>query len=282
MKLSPKYLISIAGALLIAGTSQAQNFIKTDLALSFLGNKKLVQTFDFNLNRTDEVQNNSSGVYFLYTHKYYIVPTVDANIGESVSAANNNIVTQVTFGKVLGDVKRKSGMDIANTRFSAEISPTYNSDKTFAEKLYYAQFKFIYNPIFDHFGGPADNPELQREISIAIDPIFNLGTHDSKIYQTEQGYSAAGLNTSFLLRYIDKDKKGAIHDDWVFKVSADGYRLFSEIRALYAKDYYGQLVLSVDKWVTSKISLSLAYKYGNENAKYSSVNTLTFGFKYKY
>jgi hypothetical protein len=55
-------MLTTAVALLAASNCVAQNFIKTDLAFSFDDSKKLVQTFDFNLNRTDEVQNKNGGV----------------------------------------------------------------------------------------------------------------------------------------------------------------------------------------------------------------------------
>jgi hypothetical protein len=284
MKNSLKLWVSITIGIFTCNMCEAQNFIKTDLALSFLGGKKLVQAFDFNLNRTDEAQNNNGGVYFLYTARtnFYIIPTVDANIGESVSTASNNIITQVTFGKMISVSKKKNGLNLSFFKFAAEINPTYNSDKTFAEKLYYAQIKVILNPIFDHFDGTPGVSLIRRELSIAVDPILNIGSHDSKTYNIQQSYSSAGLNTSFILRFNKLDSKGTPYEDWNFKISGNGYRLFSEIDALYAKDYYGQLSASVDKAVTSKCALSTSYKYGNENAKYNTINTLAFGFKYKF
>jgi hypothetical protein len=268
-------------AMLTSGIVHGQNYVKTDLAFSFLGSKKLVQTFDFNLNRTDEVTNKDGGINFFYSPvtNYYITPTVSANIGESITTANNNIVAQVAFGKDIA-INKEKGKSFF--RISAEISPTYNSDKTFTEKLYYAQIRLILNPIWDKFTGTAASSLLRREFSIAVNPVVNIGSHDSKTYGVRAAYNTAGLNTSFILRYNSLDKKGAVYEDWVFKLTGNGYRLFSEIKALYAKDYYGQLTASIDKALNSKCALSAGYKYGNESAKYDNVNGLTFGFKYKY
>jgi len=60
------------------------------------------------------------------------------------------------------------------------------------------------------------------------------------------------------------------------------YYLLSEIKALYAKHYYGQVGPEVDKALTKKLTVSLSYKYGNENPKYSTVNTLQAGVQLKY
>ncbi|MES2109818.1 MAG: hypothetical protein V4577_13755 [Bacteroidota bacterium] len=272
------------GFMLVSLVSYGQNYVKTDLGVSFLSGKKFIQSFDFNLNRTDEVQNNNGGIYFLYTTTthYYIIPTVDANIGESVSAANNNIVTQIAFGKAFKSSRHSAGSSVSEFKSSLEISPSYNADKTFAEKLYYVQLKLTLNPISSEFTGEGSKYFAKQVFSVAIDPVLNLGTHDSQTYATQKAYSAGGLNTALSLRLNKLDSKDAPYTDWSFKLSGDGYRLFSEIPALYAKDYYGQLAASIDKAVNSKIALSLAYKYGNENAKYSDVHSLTLGFKYKY
>ncbi|MFC0514630.1 hypothetical protein ACFFGT_10475 [Mucilaginibacter angelicae] len=284
MKNISKILTSMVGIMLVTLVSYGQNYVKTDLGVSFLSGKKFIQSFDFNLNRTNEVQNNNGGIYFLYTATthYYIIPTVDASIGESVSAANNNIVTQIVFGKVFKSTRHRDGSSVSEFKSSLEISPTYNADKTFAEKLYYVQLKLTINPITSTFTGKGSKYFAKQVFSFAIDPVLNLGTHDSQTYKMEKAYSAGGFNTSLSLRLNKLDNKDAPYTDWSFKLSGDGYRLFSEIPALYAKDYYGQLAASVDKAVNSKISLSLAYKYGNENAKYSDVHSLTLGFKYKY
>jgi hypothetical protein len=275
-------MLTTAVALLAASNCVAQNFIKTDLAFSFDDSKKLVQTFDFNLNRTDEVQNKNGGVYFLYTPaRFYIIPTVDANIGQSVSTANNNVVTQIDFGKVLGNWKCKNGNDLRFFRLAAQISPVYNSDKTFTEKLYYGQAKLLMNWVWDGFGGTAEKSQIDREISIAVDPVLNAGIHDSKNFGVNEGYSALGLNTSLTWSFF-KFNGDMQYADWAIKFSGDYYDLSSEIKALYNKNYYGQVSGEVDKSITPKIALSLAYKYGNENATYSTVNTLQLGFKYKY
>jgi hypothetical protein len=84
------------------------------------------------------------------------------------------------------------------------------------------------------------------------------------------------------LRLNQLDSKGKSFEEWTFKITANGYRLFSEIEAPYDRDYYGQLTASIDKSINSKISASATFKYGNESAKYESVSAATLSFKYKF
>jgi hypothetical protein len=257
----------------------AQNFLKVAGGFSFSKEKKFVQSFAFDLNRTEEVKEKQASHYFLYTNDgFYIIPTVDVNIGETVTASENNIVTQVNFGKKIYDGKLDGKKQY--WRLYLEGSPVYNADKDFDERKYYLQVKMIGSSIFKSRND--DKDFFDRVFSININPLLNIGTRNSKTYAANHTYSAAGLNTEFKLRINTIDSAQKISERWTIKLTANGYRLLSEIDALYSKDYYGQLTGSVDYAINAKFGISISYKYGNDNAKYTTANVLEAGFKIKY
>jgi hypothetical protein len=102
-----------------------------------------VQTFDFDLNRSEEAKEKEGGIFFYYgNNNLYLLPTISVNIGHAATAANNNIITQLTLGKALRFTKDKAKTEFL--KIAIEVSPTYNTDKDFKEKLYYGQVKIFF------------------------------------------------------------------------------------------------------------------------------------------
>lgn len=275
------YYISFTCALFISTIfkANAQNFFKIGGGVTFSKDKKFIQSFTFDLNRTEEAKEKAGGFNFLYTKDaFYIVPTIDVNLGESITSSENNVLGQLIFGKKLLD--RKDSLKTNYFKVYFEGSPVYNADKNFLEKKYYTQLKMVFSKIFS--GYDLNKRYFPWIMAITINPLLNIGSHRSKTFSTTSTYSASGLNTELKLRLNAKDTAKKVTEIWTFKLAANGYRLYKEVNELYNKDYYGQLFASVDRAINSKISVSLAYKYGNDNPKYTTANVLEAGFKVKY
>lgn len=255
----------------------AQDLIRIGLGGDFK-KSNFIQTLSFDLNRTEQVD-EKKGRFFVFDDKgYYLLPTVDVNIGEKPTSSENNILLQLTAGKMFSGKKRpnaaKKVLLIWNK--SIELNPSYNADKNFIEKLGYAQVKFMLNPIWSKFY-PSD--KFKNESSLAFGLFSNNGFRHSATYSKNSAYSTGGVIVSFKERFRNDRQT---EDNVVLALSGNYYRIFSELDELTNDNYAGALKASIDKLLCKKFYIGLIYKYGSDNPTYTCISTIELALKIKY
>lgn len=270
----------IAGIIIIlfSQLSMSQDFIRIGLANDFRKDK-LVQTFTFDFNRTEKTEEKEDRNLFK-SSRYYVLPTCDINIGDGVTASENNILFQGVFGKLRPKHMWKSKDGLTNYFFQSawELNPTYNADKLFDEKLYYGQLKYLLNFIPTYYSNPADSIHVRKVNSVYGGVFVNAGIRDSKIFDDKKLYTTTGFSVEAKSRIINAD----LDEVLVLKLSGDYYYIISDIDSITTDQFAGILKASATKRLFDEFYVGLDYKYGNDNPKYSYVNTLDLSIKYNY
>lgn len=257
----------------------SQDFIRIGLAHDFQENK-IVQTFSFDLNRTEKID-EKAGKFLLYNKKnFYILPSSDINIGEGVTSSENNVLFQINIGKkFLGKLlKSKDNLRTSAWNKAIEFNPSYNSDKLFQEKLSYGQLKLLLNFISQKHSDKTDSTYIKSVHSIALGGFSNLGYRYSKINKTDDLYSTAGILFDYKTRLLDSENI----ENWIFKITGNYYYIISDVQQLTSDNFAGLIKSSVDKYVYKNIFVGLVYKYGNDNPNYNYIQTLELSVKLKY
>ena len=183
-------LLFITLSTIISNNVLGQDFIRVSAAHDFQKNK-VVQTFSFDFNRTEKID-EKKGKSLLFGHNnFYILPTSDVNIGDGVTSSENNILFQVNMGKAFYGENRKS-KDNLRTSFwnkAIEFNPSYNSDKLFQEKLAFGQLKFLINLVSQKHKDATENTYIQSVHSIAKERF------------------SPGAYTAFKVKWIDGSSK---------------------------------------------------------------------------
>lgn len=279
-----KRSLSILGLLLMTQFALSQDFIRLGVTHNF-NNEKVFQTFTFDLNRTEDLE-EKAGKYLIYGgvgKRYFINPTVDINIGEGIKSSENNILFQLNivrknFGNVSvtpHPVLQKSYTKVWNKAF--EINPSYNADKSFNEKMIYAQLNHTWNFCASTSStNPANIGTLNQQV-LSFSLASNLVYHLTKNFDDERLYTTAGTVLDYKYTIL-KNAEPNIN----IKLSANYYYLISEVEALTTDNFAGSLKASLDKKLYNMIFLELSYKYGNNNPTYSYVNVLELSTKVKF
>lgn len=269
-----------------------QDFIRWSLGSSLDKSSTFVQSISLDLNRT-EAKSEKEGFYFFYGPKGYILPVVDFNIGDGVASANNNVSAQIRFGKNFFLEKSK------DTHLFFNVAPTYNADRVFDEELLYTDFDFGVNHVKSKDKVIEVNnesvPFIYRVTSISGGVSNNLGYRWSEFNDDSGAYARTGLFVNLKIRMrrnnftslssTGKGKDIAEYKHWdniVLNISSVYYAIHSELEALTTNSSVGSLNISLDKYLSHKLSLNMAYIYSEDNPKYSEVHTLTFGLKMKF
>lgn len=259
----------------------AQDHLRLGVAADFNSKGKLVQTISIDLNRTEKVDEKVNQYWLFNKNGYFIQPSADINVGEKTSSADNNITVLLNMGRVYLD--KRPGVLKFNK--ALEFNPTYSSDKNFQEKLVYGQLKGVVNVVKSHFTLDVDT-FINRRFSASLGAFSNLGGRRSQSLDLNKLYATAGplLELKWLWRKLPKNKADGTdpYTDWQLKVSGKGYYLFSEISALYDRDFAGTLQASLEKKFIRFFYLGLNYKYGNDNPTYKDIHTLELGLKFNY
>lgn len=265
-------------AFLFVQLGYSQDFMRLGIAHDF-DNDKVVQTFTFDLNRTEDIK-EKSGKYLIYLgSNVFVCPTIDINIGDGIKTSDNNVLFQVNvvrkwFGTpnaVLDAATQISRVTAVNQAF--EFVPSFNADKTFAEKMGYAQLKYTWNFLASR-AQTVPAPAVLSDRLLSFGLAANTGYRFSKTYDEEKLYATAGV----ILEYKYQLLKTKI-PNMNFKLSANYYYLISELEALTNDDFAGSLKASIDKKLYNTVFLELSYKYGNNNPTYSYVNVVELSAK---
>ena len=164
-----------------------QDFIRIGAAHDFQ-KSKIVQTFSFDFNRTEKIDEKKGRFLIFDINNFYILPTSDVNIGDGVTSSENNILFQINIGKAYYGEKWKSKDNLSTSVWNRaiELNPSYNSDKLFNEKLAYGQLKYLLNFITQKFTVASDITYLKTVHSIAMGLYSNLGYRHSKTYAQDR------------------------------------------------------------------------------------------------
>ena len=255
----------------------AQDLIRVGIGGDFK-KSNFIQTLTFDLNRTEQLDEKKGRFFVFSDNGYYLLPTVDVNIGEKTTSSENNVLLQLTAGKIFYGEKRRNDAEkiLLVWNKAIEINPSYNADKNFIEKLGYAQVKFILNPIWSKF---YPSNKFKNESSLAFGVFGNNGFRHSATYAKNSAYSTGGAIASFKERFRND---GQTEDNVVLALSGNYYRIFSELDELTDDKYAGALKASVDKLLAKKFYMGLVYKYGNDNPTYTCISTLELALKIQY
>lgn len=254
-----------------------QDFLRTGVAIDFQKDK-IVQTFSFDFNRTEKVDEKVGG-YLKYTkNNFYISPTTDINLGDGITSSENNVLLQINMGQAFLDttpIKNKDKSRATYFNHAIELNPSYTSDKLFKEKLAYGQLKYLFNIVSTKHTTDVTNFYLKSVNSISLGVFVNTGYRYSSSYEIDNFYSTLGALIEYKTRILNSKKK----DSWVFKLTANYYGIASDVRQLTTQKYAGLLKASVDKLLFGQLFVGFSYKYGNDNPTYKTVHTLEFSLK---
>jgi hypothetical protein len=266
------------------GKNFAQDFIRIGSAFDF-NKDKLVQTFTFDLNRTEKIDEKSGKYSWLgnKTH-WYLLPEADVNIGEKISSSENNILAQVTIGTFCkGQPKKISEDKIQQVYKAFEANPTFVADKDFNEKLTYAKLKGLIN-LVQMTRPPSEESYVKKGFSISGGAFSNIGYRESKTYNQSTFYSTAGFLSECKFQWLkkidEKNENEEPYTNWQIKISSNYYYIISDQKLLYDNNFAGSLKLSIDKSIFDKILyVSLGYKLGNDTPLYNDYHALELSLK---
>lgn len=273
------YLITITLLVINSNKLIAQDFIRIGVAHDFK-KSKIVQTFSFDLNRTEKID-EKVGSYLTFSHdNFYILPSIDFNVGDGVSSSENNILVQLNIGKAYYGKLNKSDDNIKTSVWnkSIEFNPSYNSDKLFNEKLSFGQLKFLFNYISSKHNIENENIFVEKSASFSLGLFSNIGGRFSKTFDKTNLYSTVGVLLDFKARILDSTNT----EKWIYKLTGNYYQIVSDIDEIAIDNYGGVIKTSIDKLFYKKYYLSISYKYGNDNPTYNYFNTLELSVKIKY
>jgi len=257
----------------------AQDFIRLGVAHDFQ-KSKVVQTFSFDFNRTEKVDEKKGKFLLFDKNDFYLLPTSDVNIGDGVTSSENNILFQLNLGKAFYGKKWKSKDNLTTKVWNKaiEFNPSYNSDKLFSEKLAYGQAKFLLNFISARHNGSVEPIYVKTEHSIATGLFTNIGYRYSKTYDKDNLYSTFGVLLDYKTRLLNSKNE----ENWVFKISGNYYFIASDVSQLTTDKFGGIIKSSIDRLAFTKTYLGISHKYGNDNPSYKYVHTLELSLKIKY
>lgn len=257
----------------------SQDFIRLGMAHDFQKNK-VVQTFSFDFNRTENIKEKSGRFLLFDQHNFYILPTSDVNIGDGVTSCENNLLFQANIGKAFyGDLKKSKNKLTSNQWNKAiELNPSYNSDKLFSEKLAFGQAKFLLNFVSSWHNRATEPIFIKKVHSLSTGFFSNIGYRYSKTYNASNLYSTIG----WLLDYKTRILNSKNDEKWIFKLSGNYYYIASDVKEL-TTDYFGGIIkTSLNRLALNNIYVGLSHQYGNDNPNYNYLHTLEFSLKIKY
>jgi hypothetical protein len=257
----------------------SQDIIRIGAAHDFQKDK-VVQTFSLDLNRTEKIDEKTGRFIIFSTNNFYILPTTDINVGDGVTSSENNILFQINMGKAFYGEKWKSKDNLSTSVWNKaiEFNPSYNSDKLFAEKLYYGQIKLLLNFLRQSFNARTDDGYIKTIHCLGMGVFSNIGYRNSNTYSANDLYSTLGFLIDYKTRLLNSKKK----ESWLFKISGDYYYIVSDVNELTSSKFGGIVKCSVDKLLFNSIYCGISYKYGNDNPNYKYVHTIDLSAKIKY
>lgn len=278
-----KIILVILFCFLFSMQGSCQDVVRFGLGTAFSDSTKFIQTISLDFNRTENVKEKAGNSIIYKSNGFYFTPTSDVNLGEGINSAENNLLFQLSFGKVfLGELKN---LNLKQKQFNQtiEFNPSYNANKTFAEKLIFGQLAYKINFIQSKFtGGQESQDYVKNGFLLSISPQLNVGVRESSSEDNSVLYATTGLRTSLKYRLLSLNNKKEVYEDLVFTLNALGSLIISELDSLFDEDFAGKFSISIDKHILPNTKLNLTYKVGNESPTYNKYNSLDFGVKVNY
>lgn len=255
----------------------SQDFFRLEIVHDFKKNK-LVNNFSFDFNRTEKVDEKAGKFIRFKEDNIYLLPSSEINLGDGVTSSENNVLAQLNAGKAWYGRTRQSGQKTYAWNKAFEINPSYNSDKSFNERLYYAQIKYVWNFILSLEASIGGNIYTESESSLSLGIVSNLGNRTSKNFNDSSFYSTQGILLEFKKRILDSSN----NETWAMKLSGNYYRISSDIEQLTDDDYAGIIKASMSTRLYKNMYVGISYKYGNDNPNYNYVHVSGVSMKIKY
>lgn len=267
----------------LIGSCWGQDFIRAGISFT-PDSSNVLGTFSFDLNRSKSSPENT-GKHFLYKKHWYILPSIDMNLGRDVSSSNNNVLTSIRSAYML-----KPG---GEKKIGFELAPTFHADKNFYEQLFYFNPKIYYNQVctkFDNYRitGGIDR-YLKREFILGFGASSNLGIRYSRIENStgtsnvDNNYVTLGGFLESSLRFKKAKSNGdgtdTVIKTWTISITASGFGVITDRTTIDAPDFVHYIKVSIDRQLVENIDLSLSYRHGTDNPFYKQVHVLDLGLK---
>lgn len=267
----------------ISSKGIAQDMFRVGVGFSLKDSTDFVNTLSFDFNRTESVKEKSGKSLLNNSNNIYLTPSVDVNLGEGTKTSENNVLAQVSLGKVYFGTLNNKGVKQNQFNRAFEFSPSYHADKSFKEVLYYGQVSYKFNFIGSKYSGTGvENDYVKKGYLIAFSPILNVGSRISKGLDSTVFYMTTGVSYEMKFRFLKKNKKDEPVEDWVLSFLATGFWVVSEMEEIYDDDIAGKIKASIDKRILDKLSVNISYKYGNDGPIYDDFHAIELGLKFKY
>jgi hypothetical protein len=228
-------------------------------------------SFSIDLNRIPG-RSETSGGYFINEvigdsqWGYYFKPSMDINIGSSISSVPNNISIALPIGLSYDFSKLNNNMGIISLYI--EGAPEAISDRSFKNFLYYfslgTYIKYEFNAsdfLFDFQTGISDANGSRNQKTLRND---YYGRFTIPLYFKITGWEATNnKNKSFRrIQFVNTLKYNIIY--------SDDYNLIDKKRYFYFNSKF-------DFYFTPNFGFNVMYNYGNEEPLFKKNNSLTFG-----
>lgn len=260
---------------------------------------KFIESFDFNLNRTEQQEEGGTSEKYLLggnKHKWYLQPTASINLGAGAQSNSNDFYTSAIFRNVRNvpidkSVKIDSTLSHKKRRnylLAWDIAPVINADKNFQERIAYVQTKFNYTLLKTKT--PFNKQKKFSSFAFVCNPFVNIGGRNSRNYSSNVFYITSGIynEISFDLKKYNAttvkngDTNYTMEDYLTFSLKNEWVFIVNDLPALNM-NFHGRHLTkaSVDYYVNKQFSVGVEYKIGNLSPTYEAFNGGAIVFKFK-
>lgn len=274
-----KSLLVIISVLTCSYSYGQEKILSIGYAKTFVSNDSTALNISFDLNRIPGQKEKAGGYYFVNEvlkgkWGYYVKPSLDVNIGSSVSSAPNNISVGLPVGIVYDFTKTKLGI----FSWYLEGSPELVADKDLTNNLYYfSQNTYLkYELLSD---------KILLNILLGITNANGLRTHTiNDEYQSDSYgrltfpiYSKVLFWNASNKRTVNGIQKGKdfkrIHWTNTLKLN----HVYKDSEIINAETNYTFFSSKIDFYFIPNLALNVTYNNGNQEPVFKRNNSLSFG-----
>jgi hypothetical protein len=234
----------------------------------------------FDLNRIP-AQSERAGGYFFVNEVikqskwgYYVKPTMDVNIGSSITSAPNNISVGLPVGLVY-DFNKTS---IGTFSWYIDGSPELVADKSFTNNLYYfslnSYFKYEFlsdRVLLNVITGISNANGIRNQTNTPENQNDQYGRITIPIYLKLVTWNASNKRT---VNGVERGKDfKRIH--WTNSVKLN--HIYSDNETINTESNYAFFNSKLDFYLTPNLAINITYFNGNEEPIFKRNNSITFG-----
>jgi len=253
---------------LVSGFGQEKLF-SIGYGKTFISGDSSTFSFSLDLNRIPG-KSETAGGYFINEvigksqWGYYVKPSMDINIGSSISSAPNNISVAIPIGLVYDAPKFNNNEGILSLYI--EGAPEAISDKSFKNFLYY----FSFGPFIKY---EFNMSNLLLDLQTGISNAYGV-RNQNKIRNDNYGRITIPLYFKFTC-WNAKDKKvyrriQIVNTLKYNLIYSDDFTLFNDKKYFFNNTKF-------DFYITSYFGLNISYNFGNEEPLFKKNNSISFG-----